>query len=174
MTGNAYQKTEVMGLNLETGELTNYSKAPNQYDEPEGIFPDGKHTLVACDAHNPKGSQYIDIYKLALDCSGGYERITYLGKHPGYKGSNPVVSDDGRYIAFQYACLGDRTGVGRGILILDLKAREQMKNQGRHCPPHEQSGLGVCGFALRFQVCVHPAAQQRGEDEADQRRSDCR
>ena len=37
-----YQGTEVMGLDIETGKVVNYSLAPNQYDEPEGIFPDGK------------------------------------------------------------------------------------------------------------------------------------
>ncbi len=123
-----YQKTEVMGLNLETGEVVNYSQAPNQYDEPEGIFPDGQATLVECDAHNPQGSQYIDLYKLALDGSGKYERITHFGDYPGYKASNPVVSDDGRYIAFQYARIGDVAGVGRGILVLDLQMRERTKN----------------------------------------------
>ena len=40
-------------------------------------------------------SQYVDIYKLALDGSGEYERITHFGEYPGYKASNPVVSDDG-------------------------------------------------------------------------------
>jgi hypothetical protein len=92
-----------------------------------GIYPDGKHTLVECDAHNPKGSQFIDIYKLALDGSGDYERITYFGNYPGYKASNPVVSDDGNYIAFQYAKVGDRAGIGRGIFILDLQMRANMK-----------------------------------------------
>ncbi len=116
-----YQKTEVAGLNLETGKVVNYSQAPDQYDEPEGIFPDGKHTLVECDAHNRKGSQHIDLYKLALDGSGRSQRVTFFSDYPGYKASNPVVSDDGRYIAFQYARLGDRAGVGRGILILDLR-----------------------------------------------------
>jgi hypothetical protein len=38
--------TEVMGLNLKTGELVNYSKSPASYDEPEGIYPDGQYTLV--------------------------------------------------------------------------------------------------------------------------------
>ncbi|NWG12997.1 MAG: PD40 domain-containing protein, partial [Acidobacteria bacterium] len=101
-----YQKTEVMGLNLQTGKVVNYSNAPDQYDEPEGIFPDGKYTLVECDAHNPKGSQHIDLYKLALDGSGRSERITHFNDYPGYKASNPVVSDDGKYIAF----ISDRSG----------------------------------------------------------------
>lgn len=122
-----YQGTDVMGLHLETGEVTNYSNAPGQYDEPEGIFPDGKHTLVECDRHNRQGTQHIDIYKLALDGSGRLERITYFSDYPGYKASNPVVSDDGRYIAFQFARAGDPAGVGRGLLVLDCAAFEKAK-----------------------------------------------
>ena len=123
-----YQGTEVIGLDIETGKVVNYSNAPNQYDEPEGIFPDGKYTLVECDKHNPKGSQHVDIYKLALDGSGKTERLTFFGRYGGYKASNPVVSDDGRYIAFQFAKRGDPAGVGRGILIFDLHKYEKMKN----------------------------------------------
>jgi len=122
-----YQGTEVMGVNLETGRIANYSLAPSQYDEPEGIFPDGKFTLVECDKHNGKGSQYVDIYKLALDGSGKTERLTFFGDYPGYKSSNPVVSDDGRFIAFQFAKTGDPAGVGRGILIFDLQMYEKAK-----------------------------------------------
>lgn len=120
-----YQGTEVMGLDIETGKVVNYSQAPNQYDEPEGIFPDGKHTLVECDKHNRKGTQYIDIYKLALDGSARTVRVTLFSNYTGYKASNPVVSDDGRYMAFQFAKRGDMAGVGRGILIFDLESYEK-------------------------------------------------
>lgn len=123
-----YQGTEVAGLDIETGKVVNYSKATKQYDEPEGIFPDGKYTLVECDKYNPKGSQHVDIYKLALDGSGKTERLTFFGNYGGYKASNPVVSDDGRYMAFQFAKRGDPAGVGRGILIFDLVKYEKMKN----------------------------------------------
>jgi len=127
-----YKGTEVAGLDIRTGKVVNYSKAPNQYDEPEGIFPDGKHTLVECDKHNTRGTQYIDIYKLALDGSGNTERLTFFAEYPGYKASNPVVSDDGRYIAFQVAKRGDRAGVGRGILMFDLEIYERTrKSRGR-------------------------------------------
>ena len=122
-----YQGTEVMGLDIETGKVVNYSLAPNQYDEPEGIFPDGKHTLVECDKHILKGIHYNDIYKLALDGSGQTERLTFFADYPGYKSTNPVVSDDGRYMAFQYAKRGDLAGVGRGILIFDLDMYEKTK-----------------------------------------------
>jgi Tol biopolymer transport system component len=122
-----YQGSEVAGLDIETGRVVNYSNAPSQYDEPEGIFPDGRYTTVECDRHNPKGTHYIDIYKLALDGSGKSERLTRFNDYPGYKASNPVISDDGRYMAFQYAKKGDWAGVGRGILIFDLEMYERMK-----------------------------------------------
>jgi len=125
-----YQGTEVMGLDIETGKVVNYSMAPNQYDEPEGIFPDGRFTLVECDKHNTKGIQYNDIYKLSLDGSGHTQRLTFFADYPGYKSTNPVVSDDGRYMAFQVAKRGDMAGVGRGILLFDLKMYERVKKSG--------------------------------------------
>ena len=123
-----YQGTEVAGIDLETLQVINYSRAPNQFDEPEGIFPDGKYTTVECDKHNPKGIDYDDIYKLTLDGSGRTERLTHFADYPGYKATNPVISDDGRYMAFQYARKGDPAGVGRGILIFDLVLYERMKS----------------------------------------------
>ncbi|MHC4456001.1 MAG: TolB family protein [Planctomycetota bacterium] len=122
-----YQGSEVLGLDIETGKVVNYSKAPDQYDEPEGIFPDGKYTTVECDKHNTKGTDYIDIYKLALDGSGKTERLTFFADYSGYKATNPVISDDGRFMAFQYAKEGDPAGVGRGILIFDLALYEKIK-----------------------------------------------
>lgn len=119
-TAYGFQNTEVMGLDLETGKVTNYSQAPDEYDEPEGIFPDGRFTLVECDRHHPKGSQYIDLYKLALDGSGKSERLTYFNEYAGYKASNPVVSDDGKFMAFQMAQVGDPAGVGHGIFLYNL------------------------------------------------------
>lgn len=120
-----YMGTDVMGLDLETGEIVNYSNAPDQYDEPEGIFPDGKYTLVECDAHRkegvPSGSSNIDIYKLTLDGSGDLQRLTYFNDYPEGKSSNPVVSDDGRYMAFQLASTKDMAGVGYGIFIYKFR-----------------------------------------------------
>jgi len=115
-----YRGTEVMGINLETGQITNYSKSPT-YEEPEGIFPEGEYTCVESNRHIGKGgSQNIDIYKLRLDGSAHFERLTYFNDYPGYKASNPVVSDDGRYMAFQMAKVGDPAGVGRGIFVDDF------------------------------------------------------
>jgi len=122
-----YQRSEVCGVDIGTGRVVNYSNAPGQYDEPEGIFPDGRYTTVECDRHNPKGIHYNDIYKLALDGSGKMERLTFFADYPGYKATNPVISDDGRFMAFQYARKGDWAGVGRGILVFDLEMYEKMK-----------------------------------------------
>jgi hypothetical protein len=115
-----YQGTDVCGIDLTTKKVTNYSNSPGQYDEPEGIFPDGQSTLVECDKQNHKGPSYVDLWKLKLDGSGAYERLTHFSDYPGYKASNPVVSDDGKFIAFQMATSREAAGVGHGIFVLDL------------------------------------------------------
>ncbi len=119
-----YQGTEVCGVDLVTRKVVNYSGAPGQYDEPEGIYPDGQHTLVECDRQNRRGPGYVDLWKLKLDGSGQTERLTFFSDFPGYKASNPVVSDDGRLIAFQMATSREAAGVGHGIFVYDIeKAR---------------------------------------------------
>jgi hypothetical protein len=120
-----YQGTDVAGIDLVTKKVTNYSNSPGQYDEPEGIFPDGRFTLVECDKQNLKGSGYVDLWKLRLDGSGAYERLTHFSDYPGYKASNPVVSDDGKFIAFQMAKSREAAGVGHGIFVYDLEKATQ-------------------------------------------------
>jgi Tol biopolymer transport system component len=115
-----YQNTEVCGIDLTTRKVVNYSNAPGQYDEPEGIFPDGRHTLVECDRQNRRGPGHVDLWKLALDGSGQLERLTFFSDYPGYKASNGVISDDGRFLAFQMARANEPAGVGHGIFVLDL------------------------------------------------------
>jgi hypothetical protein len=129
LTFSAYghQGTDVCGVELATKKVVNYSNATNQYDEPEGIYPDGKFTLVECDKNNHRGSGYADIWKLKLDGSGDYERITYFTDYPGYRASNPVVSDDGRFIAFQMAKPREAAGVGHGIFVYDIEKAKAAK-----------------------------------------------
>ncbi len=116
-----YQGTDVCGVDLLTKKVTNYSNSPGQYDEPEGIYPDGQYTLVECDKQNHKGPGHVDLWKLKLDGSGQYERLTYFSDYPGYKASNPVVSDDGKFIAFQMAKSSESAGVGHGIFIYAIE-----------------------------------------------------
>jgi hypothetical protein len=154
-----YQGTEVCGVNLKSGKVVNYSNAPGQYDEPEGIFPDGKYTLVECDKHCGKGTQYIDLYKLALDGTGKTQRMTFFSDYPGYKASNPVVSDDGRYIAFQVAKQGDAAGVGRGILIFDIE-----KFEGRSGGKDEGAKAEENADKPKVDEAENPKVEQKAED----------
>jgi hypothetical protein len=124
LTFSAYghQGTDVCGVDLETRKVTNYSNAPGQYDEPEGIFPDGRWTCVESDRESAsgKGMGHVDIWRLSLDGRGTWERLTEFNRYPGYKASNPVVSDDGKFMAFQMARSKDAAGVGYGIFLCDL------------------------------------------------------
>jgi hypothetical protein len=118
-----YQETDVFGVDLESGALTNYSNAPEIYDEPEGIFPSGEHITVESDHHEPEaeGFDRADIYRLSLDGSGRMERITRFADVPTYRASNPVVSNDGRYMAFQMGRSGVAAGTGYGIFLYDFE-----------------------------------------------------
>lgn len=119
-------EAEVMGIDLITKKITNYTNRPDRYDEPEGVFPDGKYMMVESTRHYPERDSgrttwdYIDLYKLTLDGSGRMERITFFNEGGKYKATNPVVSDNGRLMAFQYSVVGETTGIGHGILILDF------------------------------------------------------
>ena len=44
--------------------------------------------------------------------------MTRWSDYPGYKASNPVVSPDGKTIAFQSARTTDPAGVGYGLFLL--------------------------------------------------------
>lgn len=123
ITVQAYSNCEVFGLNLQTGKLFNYSNLPGSYDEPEGIYPDGEYTLVESSRHNTSNSgANIDLWKLKLDPNNpSWERITWFNEGGVFKASNPVVSDDGRYIAFTVAANHEVAGIGHGIYVLDIE-----------------------------------------------------
>lgn len=112
-----------MKLDLATGEVVNLSKKPGSYNEIEGIYPDGIYTLVEADRQcetlgGQRGSGNIDIWRLKMDGTGrDFVRLTHFNDYEGGKASNPVVSTDGRFMAFQYARTTDPAGVGYGLLI---------------------------------------------------------
>jgi hypothetical protein len=117
------QYASVMTLDLKTGTVANHSQKPDTYNECEGIFPDGKHTLVEADRQcdwlgGKRGGSNIDIWKLKLDGTGkNYVRLTNFNDYEGGKASNPVISNDGKYMAFQLANTADPAGVGYGLLL---------------------------------------------------------
>jgi len=120
-TAYAWRGGEVMGIDLETGVLQDYSRDWG-YDEAEGVFPDGRSAAVEREPGNwtavPRGA--IDIWQLALDGSGRSQRLTRFSDHAGYGASNPVVDPSGRWMAFQLRHDGEEHGNGHGILLYDL------------------------------------------------------
>ena len=117
----------VMGIDLKTSKVINYTPKPQTYNEPEGILPDGNYTLVESDHQTEwlggrRGPWNIDIWKLKLDGSGkDFVRLTNFNDYEGGKASNPVVSTDGKYMAFQLANATDPAGVGYGIMLYKFK-----------------------------------------------------
>jgi Tol biopolymer transport system component len=114
---------DVLGIDLNSKKVTVYRKLAGEYNEVEGIFPDGRYTLVESSREQLEhNSNYIDIWKLRLEPdSQDFTRVTRWGDYPGYKASNPVVSPDGKQIAFQSARSKDPAGVGYGIFVLTVQ-----------------------------------------------------
>jgi hypothetical protein len=121
-TAYAHRGGEVMGLDLETGAITNYSRNW-AYDEAEGVFPDGSAVAVEREPDTytlvPRG--HIDIWRTALDGSGESVRLTRFSEFEGFGANNPVVSPDGRFMAFGLREAGGAHGNGRGIFVMDLR-----------------------------------------------------
>jgi hypothetical protein len=113
----------VWGIDLKTNLVTNFSNAPGAYNEVEGIFPGGKYTCVESDHQcdwlgGSRGSGNIDIWKLKLDGTGkNFVRLTNFNDYIAGKASNPVISADGKWMAFQSARTTDPAGVGYGLLL---------------------------------------------------------
>lgn len=130
LTFTCYQpenQASVMGIDLNTGVVNDFSKKSGAYNEVEGIFPGGVYSCVESDRQcevlgGDAGAGNIDIWKLKLDGTGtDFTRITFFNDYEGGKASNPVVSTDGRFMAFQSARTTDPAGVGYGILIYWFK-----------------------------------------------------
>lgn len=126
-----YHHSQTYGFNLETGKYTDYTHLPNSYNECEGIFPDGKYTMIESDRHQdlPNRNQYkLDVYRLKLDGSGETERLAdFSTRFPGVlRSDNPVVDKSGKWIAVQFGFM-QGAGDGRGIFLFDLEQYEKLK-----------------------------------------------
>lgn len=114
---------DVFGVNMTNGRRTTYRQLAKEYNEAEGIFPDGRYILVESDRDqkNARGSKTLDIWKLRLEPnSTDFTRVTRFGDLSGYKATNPVVSPDGRSVAFQEGWTTDIAGSGHGLFVLKL------------------------------------------------------
>jgi dipeptidyl aminopeptidase/acylaminoacyl peptidase len=117
-------KADVFGLDLQSGAITTYRKLDGEYNEVEGVSPDGQWALVESSRDqgpDRQNSRYIDLWKLRLEPnSTDFVRMTRWGDYDGYKASNPTVSPDGKWFAFQSARSNDPAGVGYGIFLYRL------------------------------------------------------
>lgn len=127
INGSPGSLANMRGIDLNTGKVTIYRNVTDEYNEVEGIYPDGQYELVESSKGqiHPDGDNAIDIWKLKIEPHGtDFVRMTCFGNNvngtsPINKASNPVVSPNGHTMAFQAAIAGDPAGVGYGLFILD-------------------------------------------------------
>jgi hypothetical protein len=116
----------VRGYNFVTHKFTIYRSVKGEYNEPEGIFPNGNFELVesskdknVTDGHP---SQHIDLWKIQFSSRGqsSFTRLTYFGDYSPYEATNGVVSPDGKHIAFHESRTGGVPGQGLAVFVMDL------------------------------------------------------
>lgn len=113
--------TDVLSIDFASKQVTTYPTPRDLYGEAEGIFPDGRRTLVECTSDRTAGME-LCVLELKTD-HPRYTRITRILDWGRWKYGNPVVRRDGRQIAAQIgpADVID-AGVGEGIVLIDLPA----------------------------------------------------
>jgi Tol biopolymer transport system component len=116
-----HRGTEVMGVHLETGEIRAYSRSP-WFDEADGVFPDGRSTLVTRELARVLIPRDLDLWRLTLDGTARWRRLTRFSHYKGYGVSNSAVSPDGRHVVFQLRRSDAPPGNGLGLMLLDLEA----------------------------------------------------
>lgn len=124
--GDAFVNADVHSYNLDTGAITDLTKAPDSYDEAEGVFPDGKWSMIESDRHLPaqwKKKYKVDIFRLKLDGSAEVQQLADLAQRfpDTLRSDNPVVDKTGRYVAYQFGFSQGEGARGQGIFLLDLK-----------------------------------------------------
>ncbi|CAN7581995.1 hypothetical protein LJR219_004287 [Phenylobacterium sp. LjRoot219] len=112
----------VMGYRIATGEFITYLRKPGEYNEVEGVAPDGSWATVECGQQSGPGLPPLDICRLELKPNGAVSRLI-VGTTPGSTSdvSNPVVSPDGKWIAFQKSdAVSGEIGEGYGLYLLKI------------------------------------------------------
>ncbi|MBY0401694.1 hypothetical protein K2X89_15485, partial [Myxococcota bacterium] len=143
-TAYAYHGGEAMGIDLETGEITNYSRSP-WYEEIEGVTPDGRFALVEREFTlrlRPSGA--IDLWLLRLDGSGEMTRMTHFSEFAGYGANNPVVHPDCRTMLHALRETGGEEGNSAGLFVYDL-ARSPLTPRDLCGPEQAGSAGGAAG-----------------------------
>ncbi len=107
----------VMGNTLASDRNVTYYRKAGEYDEVEGIAPDGAWAAVECGKQDKPGLPELDICRLELRENGALS-VLVRGRTPGSTDdiSNPIVSPDGKWLVFQRSnsASGD-IGEGYGV-----------------------------------------------------------
>jgi hypothetical protein len=122
MTANGGLQISVMGNKLNEDRNVTYYRKPGEYDEVEGVAPNGEWATVECGVQDKPGLPELDICKLELR-EGGKLSLLVRGRTAGSTDdiSNPIVSPDGKWIAFQRSnSTSGEIGEGYGIYMLKL------------------------------------------------------
>ncbi|RYD60028.1 MAG: hypothetical protein EOP60_00330 [Sphingomonadales bacterium] len=114
----------VMGTRLAGGADTIYFRREGEYAEVEGIAPGGAWSTVECGVQDKAALPPLDICRLELKAGGGGALTRIVrGAEPGRAQdiSNPVISPDGKWVAFQRSVRDDPDiGGGNGVFLLRL------------------------------------------------------
>ncbi|MBW3665154.1 MAG: hypothetical protein KY469_18830 [Actinobacteria bacterium] len=116
---------QAMGIDLDTGEITDYAFDSPYYEEAEGTDPGGAYVMVERDLTITLFPGMVDIWRLPLDGSGAFERMTTFDHYEGFGANQPVISPDGTRMAFGLKVEGEE-GESDGILIMDLVAFDDL------------------------------------------------
>ena len=112
----------VMGYGIDGGEFVTYLRKEGEYNEVEGVAPDGSWAAVECGVQSGPGLPPLDICRLELKPNGAVRRLI-AGTTPGSTSdvSNPVVSPDGKWLAFQRSdAVSGEIGEGYGVYLMKI------------------------------------------------------
>lgn len=110
-----------MGYEIDSGTIITYRASDEEYNEMEGIGPDGSWSMVECAPRAKLGLPPLDLCRLELKPDGKLSRVvvaTAAGSTK--KANNPVVSPDGQWMAFASSDNRYDAGLGDGIYILRI------------------------------------------------------
>jgi hypothetical protein len=120
----------VMGVDLRTGRNTTYYRRAGEYNEVEGIAPDGSWSTVECGKQDKPGLPPLDVCRLEMRENGKLSLLV-RGTTPGSTSdiSNPIVSPDGQWLVFQRSD-GTRGEIGEGYGIYMLRLAKEAPGKG--------------------------------------------
>jgi len=121
LTGYGTFTGEVLGINLRTGRTANYTNYSPFYEEAEGVARNGRFVIVERDLMVNPIPGALDLWRLGLDGSSTFKRLTHFNRYKGYGASNPVVSPNNRFMAFQLSVAEGAEGQGVGLFVLNLR-----------------------------------------------------